>query len=141
MEQGDVSILIAGAAHMPGGGAVRVHRAFSEPQCLPRLTDVPGHPLHTDRPLFPPTPPCTHCVPARHLSLARTPVENPRMPGGWAPVDPLLHTPIGPFPTPPASLCHCTARACLPVSHRGGILHSGPNPGNQNLYAPLMAHT
>ena len=66
----------------------------------------------------------------------RTPVRNPRMPGGWAPADPLLHTPIALFLTPPASLCNCTARACLPVSPRGGILHSGPNPGKQNLYIP-----
>ena len=65
MEQGDVSILIAGAAHLPGGGAVRVHRAFSEPPCVPRLTDVPGPPLHTGRTPFPHTPPCTQCVPAR----------------------------------------------------------------------------
>jgi len=66
----------------------------------------------------------------------RTPVRNTRMSGGWAPADLLLHTPIALFPTPPPSLCNCTARACLPVSPRGGILHSGPNPGKQNLYSP-----
>ena len=62
MEQANVSLLIAGEAHLPGGGAVRVHRSFSEPPCVPRLTDVSEHPLHTDRPPFPRTPPCTDCV-------------------------------------------------------------------------------
>ena len=57
-----MSLLIAGEAHLPGGGAVRVHRSFSEPPCVPRLTDVSEHPLHTDRPPFPRTPPCTDCV-------------------------------------------------------------------------------
>ena len=85
MEQANVSLLIAGEAHLPGGGAVRVHRSFSEPPCVPRLTDVPGPPLHTDRPPFPRTPPCTHCVPARHLLLALRPVRKPRMPGGLRP--------------------------------------------------------
>ena len=66
-------------------GAVRLHRAFSEPPRVPRLTDVPGPPLHTDRPSFARTPPCTHCVPARHLFLALRPVRKPRMPGGFRP--------------------------------------------------------
>ena len=77
-----MSLLIAGEAHLPGGGAVRVHRSFSEPPCVPRLTDVPEHPLHTDRPPFPRTPPCTHCVTARHLLLALRLVRKHRMPGG-----------------------------------------------------------
>ena len=85
MEQANVSLLIAGEAHLPGGGAVRVHRSFSEPPCVPRLTDVPGPPIHTDRPPFPPTPPCTHCVTARHMLLALRLVRKPRMPGGIRP--------------------------------------------------------
>ena len=116
MEQANVSLLIAGEAHLPGGGAVRVHRSFSEPPCVPRLTDVPGHPLHTDRPPFPRTPPCTHCVTARHLLLALRLVRKHRITGGIR----------------PTSFAHPN---CLPVSPRGGILHSGPNPGKQKLYS------
>ena len=102
---------------MPGGGAVRVHRSFSEPQCLPRLTDVPGHPLHADRPLFPPTPPCTHCVPARHLPLAARLFGIPGCPGGGlrptyfcTPQLPFSRRPRPPCVTAPPEL----ASPCLP---------------------------
>ena len=54
------------AGHTSGAAeAVRLHRAFSEPPCIARRTAVPGPPLHTGRPPFPPTPPCTQCVRTR----------------------------------------------------------------------------
>ena len=116
MEQANVSLLIAGEAHLPGGGAVRVHRSFSEPPCVPRLTDVPEHPLHTDRPPFPRTPPCTHCVTARHLLLALRLVRKPRMPGGLRPT--LFCTPQLPISQHPRPPCVTTppelASPCLP---------------------------
>ena len=140
MEQGDVSILIAGAAHLPGGGAVRVHRAFSEPPCVPRLTDVPGHPLHADRPLFPPTPPCTHCVPARHLPLAARLFGIPGCPGGG--LRPTLfctpQLPLSRHPRPPCVTAATElASPCLPGE---GFSIPGQIRASRNCIPPHGTH-